>query len=140
MWASHHCRSHLSGMKKRNGIPIVIVQRDKASRRTRSGIVRNKRPWRKFAFGMGCFAGWAAFSRSKPSMCDYSIRHVASRPAKVRDKLVTTAFGARTNRGFASVDDPNVAVCLLPGTELAFGQAPQNDHFLGRFFRSLRSR
>ena len=53
-------------------------------------------------------------------MCDYSLHFVASRPAKVGDKLVSTRFPETTTRGFASVDDRNVAVCLLPGTELAF--------------------
>ena len=53
-------------------------------------------------------------------MCDYSLNLVASRPAKLGDKLVTTRFPNSITRGFASVDDPKVAVCLLPGTELAF--------------------
>ena len=53
-------------------------------------------------------------------MCDYSLEFVASRPAKVGDKLVSTGFPRTTTRGFASVDDPNIAVCLLSGTELAF--------------------
>jgi hypothetical protein len=53
-------------------------------------------------------------------MCDYSLELVASRPAKVGDKLVSTRFPHTITRGFASVDEPNVAVCLLPGTELAF--------------------
>ena len=53
-------------------------------------------------------------------MCDYSLHLVASRSAKVGDKLVSTSFPETTTRGFASVDDRNVAVCLLPGTELAF--------------------
>jgi hypothetical protein len=55
-----------------------------------------------------------------PSMCDYSLHLVASRPAKVGDKLVTTNFPHTDTRGFASVDDRNVVVCVLPGTELAF--------------------
>ena len=55
-----------------------------------------------------------------PSMCDYSLELVASRPAKVGDKLVSAGFPHTVTRGFASVDDPNVAVCVLPGTELAF--------------------
>jgi hypothetical protein len=38
----------------------------------------------------------------------------------VGDRLVSTGFPRTTTRGFASVGDPNVAVCLLPGTELAF--------------------
>jgi hypothetical protein len=52
-------------------------------------------------------------------MCDYSLQHVASRPAKVGDRLITRDFGTGT-RGFAAVDDDEVAVCVLPGTELAF--------------------
>ena len=53
-------------------------------------------------------------------MCDYSLELVASRPAKVGDKLVSTSFPHTITRGFVSVDDPSVAVCVLPGTELAF--------------------
>jgi hypothetical protein len=53
-------------------------------------------------------------------MCDYSLELVASRPAKVGDKLVSTSFPHTVTRGFVSVDEPNVAVCVLPGTELAF--------------------
>jgi hypothetical protein len=54
------------------------------------------------------------------AMCDYSLHHVASRPAVLKDTLVTTRFGNSITRGFAAVGEPNVAVCLLPGTELAF--------------------
>jgi hypothetical protein len=53
-------------------------------------------------------------------MCDYSLEFVASRPAKVGDRLISTGFRNTVSRGFASVNDRNVAVCLLPGTELAF--------------------
>ena len=53
-------------------------------------------------------------------MCDYSLHLVASRPAKVGDKLVTTRFNNSITRGFAAVGEPTVAVCLLPGTEVAF--------------------
>ena len=53
-------------------------------------------------------------------MCDYSLHHVASRSAKVGDKLVSTNFIGTITRGFAEVGAPNVAVCLLPGTEIAF--------------------
>jgi len=52
-------------------------------------------------------------------MCDFSLQSVRSRPAKVGDKLVTRDFGTGT-RGFAAAEDPGMAVCLLPGTELAF--------------------
>ncbi|HEY7665407.1 MAG TPA: hypothetical protein VH934_20000 [Xanthobacteraceae bacterium] len=55
-------------------------------------------------------------------MCDYSLHHVATRPAKIGDKLVTTKFVNSITRGFAAVGDPHVAVCLLPGTEIAFDQ------------------
>ena len=55
-------------------------------------------------------------------MCDYSLHLVASRPANVGDKLVSTNFPSSVTRGFASVENLNVAVCLLPGTELAFDE------------------
>ena len=53
-------------------------------------------------------------------MCDYSLELVSSRPAKVGDKLVSKGFPHTVSRGFASVEDPTVALCLLPGTELGF--------------------
>ena len=56
-------------------------------------------------------------------MCDYSLHSVASRPAKVGDKLVVTDFAKSITRGFAAVGEPDVAVCLLPGTEVAFEDA-----------------
>ena len=52
-------------------------------------------------------------------MCDYSLHSVKSRPAKVGDQLTTRDFGPGT-RGFAASENPSVAVCVLPGTELAF--------------------
>ena len=52
-------------------------------------------------------------------MCDFSLQSVRSRPAKVGDKLVTRNFGTGT-RGFAAADDLGLAVCVMPGTELAF--------------------
>src|SRR5436190_6744018 len=53
------------------------------------------------------------------SMCDYSLHNVKSRPAKVGDKLTTRQFDSLTT-GFAAPEDANLAVCVLPGTELAF--------------------
>jgi hypothetical protein len=53
-------------------------------------------------------------------MCDYSLQHVASRAAQVGDKLVSSRFSGTISRGFSAAGDPNVAVCLLPGTEIAF--------------------
>ena len=55
-------------------------------------------------------------------MCDYSLQTIRSRPAKVGDKLTTRDFGTCT-RGFAAAEDRSVAVCVLPGTELAFASA-----------------
>ena len=55
-------------------------------------------------------------------MCDYSLHLVASRAAKVGDKLVTTKFDNSFTRGFAAIGEPSVAVCLLPGTEVGFEQ------------------
>jgi hypothetical protein len=52
-------------------------------------------------------------------MCDYSLHNVKTRPAQVGDKLTTRAFLSGT-RGFCASEDVNVAVCLLPGTELSF--------------------
>ena len=67
-------------------------------------------------------------------MCDYSLQGVASRPAKVGDRLVTRQFNSFTT-GFASVGEPNVAVCLLAGTEIAFDA----DIKIKGFFRSIRN-
>jgi hypothetical protein len=52
-------------------------------------------------------------------MCDYSLYSIKSRPAKIGDKLTVRDFGTGT-RGFAASEDATVAVCVLPGTELAF--------------------
>jgi hypothetical protein len=50
------------------------------------------------------------------------LHNVATRPAQIEDKLVTTKFNNSITRGFAAVGQPNVAVCLLPGTEIAFDE------------------
>lgn len=55
-------------------------------------------------------------------MCDYSLEHVESRPAAVGDKLVSQRFGHSMTRGLAAVGNREVAVCLMPGTEIAFEQ------------------
>ena len=52
-------------------------------------------------------------------MCDYSLSSVRSQPASVGDKLITRNFGTGT-RGFCTPQDTDVAVCVLPGTELVF--------------------
>jgi len=66
-------------------------------------------------------------------MCDYSLHLVASRPATVGDKLVTTDFTRSITRGFSAVGEPDVAVCLLPGTEIAFEDDVQYDRAFSLF-------
>jgi len=61
-------------------------------------------------------------------MCDYSLQAVASRPAKVGETVITTTFRGTSTRGFASEADPTVAVCMLPGTELAFAEDVKYDN------------
>jgi hypothetical protein len=68
-------------------------------------------------------------------MCDYSLHTVASRPARVGETLVTTGFHGTSTRGFAAKGEPNVAVCLLPGTELAF----EGNVRFNRYWLSTRS-
>ncbi len=70
-------------------------------------------------------------------MCDYSLHAVASRPAKVGDKLISAGFVNSFTRGFAALDEPDVAVCLRPGTELAFEHDAVVDHGFGRLLPSL---
>ena len=66
-------------------------------------------------------------------MCDYSLQLVVSRPAMVGDELVSTKFTNAITGGFAAVGEPDVAVCLLPGTEVAFEKEVEYDHFYGDF-------
>jgi hypothetical protein len=70
-------------------------------------------------------------------MCDYSLHLVASRPAMVGDKLVTTKFKNSLTGGFAGVQEPSVAVCLLPGTEVAFEREVECEHVF-KVFRSQK--
>jgi hypothetical protein len=70
-------------------------------------------------------------------MCDYSLHHITSRAAKVGDKLVTTEFAESITRGFGAIGEPEVAVCLVPGTELAFEHDVQYDRAL-RVFGKVR--
>jgi hypothetical protein len=65
---------------------------------------------------------WLPLGRGVPAMCDYSLHLVASRPAKVEDRLVTTKFNNSITRGLAAIGERHVAVCLLPGTEIAFDE------------------
>jgi hypothetical protein len=61
-------------------------------------------------------------------MCDYSLHAVATRPAQVGETLITTTFRGTATRGFASESEPAVAVCMLPGTELAFAETVKYDN------------
>jgi hypothetical protein len=63
-------------------------------------------------------------------MCDYSLENVVSRDAKIGDTLVTTDFANSTTRGFAEVECPQMAVCLRPGTEIAFDKEVEYDGVL----------
>ena|ERR1700728_4266983 len=67
-------------------------------------------------------------------MCDYSLHNVASRPAKIGDELITTKFAESITCGFSAVGEPNVAVCLLPGTEIAFEKEAECCHSLAWLF------
>jgi len=71
-------------------------------------------------------------------MCDYSLQGVASRPAAVGDKLTTRNFGTGT-RGFSAAENRNTAVCLLPGTEIAFTAeiAIESPRFFGQSVKTL---
>jgi hypothetical protein len=69
-------------------------------------------------------------------MCDYSLHAVATRPAKAGETLITTTFRGTSTKGFASEAEPEVAVCLLPGTELAFAE---NVRYDSRWFWTRRS-
>src|ERR1700730_6596320 len=70
-------------------------------------------------------------------MCDYSLESVVSRDAKVGDRLVTTDFANSITRGFAAVESPQIAVCLRPGTEIAFDRDVEYGGVLP-FFRNRK--
>jgi hypothetical protein len=65
-------------------------------------------------------------------MCDYSLLAVATRPAEVAETLVSTKFRGSITRGFASPNDQQVAVCLRPGTEIAFEKVAQTEGMMLR--------
>ncbi len=71
-------------------------------------------------------------------MCDYSLQNVVSRPAVVGDKLVTKNFGTGT-RGFTAVGAESLAlaVCLLPGTEIAFDEPVEPFNHATAIFRQI---
>jgi hypothetical protein len=69
-------------------------------------------------------------------MCDYSLHLVASRPAQVGDTLVATDFVRTITRGFSAAGEPDIAICLLPGTELAFEDPVEYERALSLFGRA----
>jgi hypothetical protein len=79
-----------------------------------------------------------SLQKEPPAMCDYSLENVMTRPAKVGDKLVIASFVTSITRGFAAVEDPKVAVCLRPGTEVAFDREVEYDAVLP-FFHNRRT-
>ena len=52
-------------------------------------------------------------------MCDHGLHDVRSRPARAGDKLITRRFH-RSAVSFFAVHEPSLAVCVPPGTEIAF--------------------
>lgn len=71
-------------------------------------------------------------------MCEYSLHAVATRPAEVGESLISSTFPHTTTRGFASENDPTMAVCLRPGTELAFENEVMRDGLV--FHRKIGDR
>ena len=112
---------------QQSGMPLASKQdRDTSGKsRTQADLSRT---WIE-----GCFPA-ARSNRELLIMCDYSLHFVASRPARVGDKLVSTRFRTSLTRGFAAIGEPDVAVCLLPGTEVAFERDVECDGVF-RFFR-----
>jgi len=60
-------------------------------------------------------------------MCDYSLEGIASRPAQLGDRIVSTRFSASFSRGFALAAARDIAVCLSPGTEIVFDRGAAVD-------------
>jgi hypothetical protein len=88
----------------------------------------------------GCFPAVRS-NRELLIMCDYSLHFVASRRARVGDRLVSTRFRNSVTRGFAAIGEPDTAICLLPGTEVAFEKDVECDGSFRLFRgRSLKQR
>jgi hypothetical protein len=71
-------------------------------------------------------------------MCEYSLEYIAFKPAQLGDKLVTMKFPNSLTCGFVQLEDSNVAVCLQPGTELAFEKEVERQHPLAWLSARLR--
>ena len=73
-------------------------------------------------------------------MCDYSLENQISRAAEVGDKLVTSSFPMTPTRGFCAANEADVAVCLLPGTELAFAEPVRYNGLWGGLVNYVKAR
>ena len=73
-------------------------------------------------------------------MCDYSLENQISRAAEVGDKLVTSSFPMTPTRGFCAQNEHGVAVCLLPGTELAFEEPVRYNGLWGYVVNYVKAR
>lgn len=73
-------------------------------------------------------------------MCDYSLENQISRDAKVGDRLVTSSFPMTPTRGFCAEGEPGVAVCLRPGTELAFEEPVRYNGLWGYVVNYVKAR
>lgn len=71
-------------------------------------------------------------------MCDYSLENQISRAAKAGDRLVVSKFPLTPSRGFCAVNEPGIAVCLLPGTELEFERSIKSLGLFGGIARMIR--
>jgi hypothetical protein len=72
-------------------------------------------------------------------VCDYSLEHSISREAEIGDVLKTTSFSHSSTRGFCDAKAPDMPVCMLPGTELAF-EAPVKYYGLRGLFANFFSK
>ena len=69
-------------------------------------------------------------------MCDYSLHAQMTRPAVKGERLRTHRFSMGCTGGFAPADDKSetpVAVCVRPGTELAFDKPVTSGSYFGMF-------
>jgi hypothetical protein len=71
-------------------------------------------------------------SMKEKQMCEYSLEGVPSRPARIGDRLVSTRFKTSFMRGFGLVGARDIAICLVPGTEVVFDRVPEIDAGLAK--------
>jgi hypothetical protein len=68
-------------------------------------------------------------------MCDFSLRHLASRPAKVSEDLTLSMFQSTASKAFVGADAPvGEVVCLLPGTEIEQRTPCEPQSFFAKLF------